>query len=56
MTTQATTSAGASFGDAMEWHSICWSQCHREVRRLQARIVEATQEGRWGKVKPCNGC
>ena len=28
----------------------------RIVRRLQARIVKATQEGRWGKVKPCNVC
>ena len=26
-------------------------ECHREVRRLQARIVKATKEGRWGKVK-----
>ena len=24
---------------------------NRNVRRLQARIVKATQEGRWGKVK-----
>ena len=24
---------------------------HENVRRLQARIVKATQEGRWGKVK-----
>ena len=31
-------------------------QAHRNVRRLQARIVKATQEGRWGKVKPCNIC
>ena len=28
-----------------------WPQCERQVRRLQARIVKATQEGRWGKVK-----
>ena len=34
-----------------EWHTINWEQAHREVRRLQARIVKATQEGRWGKVK-----
>jgi hypothetical protein len=26
-------------------------KCHQQVRRLQARIVKATQEGRWGKVK-----
>ena len=35
----------------MEWHHINWVQCHQNVRRLQARIVKATQEGRWGKVK-----
>lgn len=34
-----------------EWHTIDWYQAHRNVRRLQARIVKATQQGRWGKVK-----
>jgi RNA-directed DNA polymerase len=33
------------------WHSIPWDRCHQQVRRLQSRIVKATQEGRWGKVK-----
>ena len=33
------------------WEQIDWPQCERNVRRLQARIVKATQEGRWGKVK-----
>jgi RNA-directed DNA polymerase len=28
-----------------------WRSAHRIVRRLQARIVKATQAGRWGKVK-----
>jgi len=32
------------------WHSIGWPQCHRVVKKLQIRIVKATQEGRWGKV------
>lgn len=50
MTTQAVR-AGALSGDPTSWHSIRWAECHREVRRLQARIVKATQEGRWGKVK-----
>ncbi len=50
MTTQVTR-AGALSGDPNTWHSIRWAECHREVRRLQARIVKATQEGRWGKVK-----
>jgi RNA-directed DNA polymerase len=35
----------------MTWHKINWAECHRQVRRLQARIVKATQEGRWNKVK-----
>lgn len=35
----------------MDWHQIDWARCHANVRRLQARIVKATQEGRWGKVK-----
>src|SRR5260370_33103392 len=33
------------------WHDIDWKAVHRNVRRLQARIVKARQEGRWGKVK-----
>lgn len=35
----------------VEWHQINWVQIHGNVRRLQARIVKATKEGRWGKVK-----
>lgn len=35
----------------VEWHSIDWAKCHQTVRRLQARIVKATQEGRYNKVK-----
>src|ERR1700678_3460882 len=43
--------AGASSNNVAHWHGIDWAKCHREVRRLQARIVKATQEGRHGKVK-----
>lgn len=43
--------AGAPSGDPTTWHGINWAKSHAEVRRLQARIVKATQEGRWGKVK-----
>ena len=50
MTTQENC-AGAPFGKPVNWHEIDWAKRHREVRRLQARIVKATQEGRWGKVK-----
>ena len=43
--------AGATFHDEEGWHAIDWPAAHRNVRRLQARIVKATKEGRWGKVK-----
>jgi len=43
--------AGASFHGVTDWSAIDWQQAHHTVRRLQARIVKATQEGRWGKVK-----
>lgn len=33
------------------WRVIDWHKVHQEVRRLQARIVKAVQENRWGKVK-----
>ena len=36
---------------ASHWDQIDWDRCRRQVRRLQARIVKATREGRWGKVK-----
>jgi RNA-directed DNA polymerase len=44
-------SACASSGETKAWEQLNWSQCERNVRRLQARIVKATREGRWGKVK-----
>ncbi len=33
-----------------DWHAIQWQPINGNVRRLQARIVKATQEGRWNKV------
>lgn len=33
------------------WQTIKWVEIRRQVRKLQARIVKATQEGRQGKVK-----
>ena len=33
------------------WHDIDWKAVHHNVRRLQARIVKATKDGKWGKVK-----
>ncbi len=44
-------SACASSGKSSTWEQIDWTQCERHVRRLQARIVKATQAGRWNKVK-----
>src|SRR5215210_5337773 len=47
----AATLAGAAPGLAPDWHSIDWKKVYRNVRRLQARIVKAIQEGRWNKAK-----
>jgi group II intron reverse transcriptase/maturase len=44
-------SVGAASHGAEKWHSIDWAKAHRIVRRLQARIVKATQAGKRGKVK-----
>ena len=41
----------AASGPEARWEQIDWSQCELKVRRLQERIVKATQEGRHGKVK-----
>jgi hypothetical protein len=47
----ATTSlTGAPSHTGNEWHDIDWRKVNQNVRRLQARIVKATQAGRWGKV------
>jgi RNA-directed DNA polymerase len=43
--------AGAASLSGVDWQKIDWAKAHRNVRRLQARIVKAIQEGRWGKVK-----
>ncbi len=43
--------AGAVSHNTVDWHAIDWQKVHENVRRLQARIVKATQEGKWGKVK-----
>src|SRR3977135_193088 len=41
----------ASSGKASAWDQTNWPKCARQVRRLQARIVKATQASRWNKVK-----
>src|SRR5216684_3689435 len=48
---QAGMVAGAASHDVLDWHAIDWRRVHQTVRRLQARIVKAIQEGRWGKVR-----
>jgi len=48
MTAQA---VGAVSSEAAEWYAIDWQTIHRNVRRLQVRIVQAVKEGRWGKVR-----
>lgn len=35
----------------LTWHGINWAEVERQVRRLQMRIVKATQEGWHNKVK-----
>ncbi len=41
----------ASLDENGNWHDISWHQCHKIIQRLQARIVKATQEKKWNKVK-----
>lgn len=50
--TETTSSlTGASSNTDEGWHDINWRQVHQNVRRLQVRIVKATEAKRWGKVK-----
>jgi RNA-directed DNA polymerase len=41
--------AGAVSHDTMDGPAIDGRRVHQTVRRRQARIVQAIQEGRWGK-------
>ena len=43
--------AGASLRKPVAWHSINWKKAHRNVRRLQARIVKAKKEGKKRKAR-----
>ena len=51
MSAESPTLAGAAPDVVSDWHAINWQKVRRIVRRLQARIVKAIQEGRWGKVR-----
>jgi len=44
-------SVGATPDTQLAWHQINWCQAERNVHRLQTRIAQATQAGKWGKVK-----
>ena len=42
---------GAVSSEATEWYANDWHAIHRNVRRLQVRIAQATKVGRWGKAR-----
>jgi RNA-directed DNA polymerase len=44
-------SVGAAPHEVSDWHQINWRQVERNVRRLQTRIAQATQQGKWNRVK-----
>ena len=44
-------SAGAVSHILTDWHAIPWKTVNETVRRLQARIVQATKAGKWHKVQ-----
>jgi len=46
-----TAQAGATRDGYPTWDAIDWHTVENNVRRLQARIVKAVQEGRWNKVR-----
>src|SRR5438093_5495804 len=45
------TAVGAVSSEVTRWYAIDWRTINHNVRRLQVRIVQATKEGRWGKVR-----
>ena len=46
-----TAQAGAALDQSPAWEALNWQAIEDEVRRLQARIVKAVQQGRWNKAK-----
>lgn len=49
--TVAPVGSGAASHGKTDWRQVDWRAVRRNARRLQVRIVKATQEGRSGKVK-----
>jgi len=44
-------SVGAPTGRPLDWHQMNWRRAERTVRRLQIRIAQATQAGKWNRVQ-----
>jgi len=42
---------GAAARAGADWDQIDWRQCATNVSRLQARIVKATEAGRWNRAR-----
>lgn len=51
MTTESEMNQVGAISRVDDWHSTDWQKVNQNVRRLQARIVKATREKRWNKVK-----
>jgi RNA-directed DNA polymerase len=47
----AVRTAGANLREPVAWHGINWRAAYRNVRRLQARIVQARQAGKKRQVR-----
>ena len=43
--------AGVRIGSELDWNQIDWKKVQDTVTRLQARIVKAQKEKKYGKVK-----
>ena len=48
----AAVTAGAASDGMVSWHAIDWQKAHRNVCRLQARIVKACQGLPVDKLRP----
>ena len=48
---QVKTKCASSQPAVSNWASVDWDRCERRVKKLQARIVKAQKEGRYGKVE-----
>ncbi len=44
-------SVGAPTDIPLAWHQINWRRAERNVHRLQTRIAQAIQAGKWNKAK-----